>query len=269
MQNNVRRLLAIALCLCTLSVLSARADVLGEYSFVGTLGDKIPVRLKFAVNGDEIAVGEIYYPKAKNPAPILVVGKMMNDGWYSLEEYQDDGTITGSMVFRIAGEDNADGAYISEGSWTNPQTEKSLPMKNFTTNEDSETGPVDVTQYLDYEDPQKIGREYAFKVWNRGYNDYMGGHASFRGAGKWKLHFEVTNGRHNIAEGKSEPGRPAVLGESTHNFFEYENVNECGYGFKACFFKRFVVLTTITGYETLGCFGAHSAFDGVYIKVKQ
>ena len=66
--------------------LTAQADVLGEYSFEGTLGDKIPVRLKFAVNGEEIAVGEIYYPKAKNPAPILVVGAPTNDdGWYYLK----------------------------------------------------------------------------------------------------------------------------------------------------------------------------------------
>lgn len=35
--------------------LGAEADVLGEFSFEGMLGDKIPVRLKFAVNGDEIA----------------------------------------------------------------------------------------------------------------------------------------------------------------------------------------------------------------------
>ena len=60
--------------------LTAQADVLGEYSFEGTLGDKIPVRLKFAVNGEEIAVGEIYYPKAKDPAPILVVGAPTRDG---------------------------------------------------------------------------------------------------------------------------------------------------------------------------------------------
>ena len=33
--------------------IAAQADVLGEYSFEGTLGDKIPVRLKFAVNGEE------------------------------------------------------------------------------------------------------------------------------------------------------------------------------------------------------------------------
>ena len=43
-----------------LFAMAAQADVLGEYSFEGTLGDKIPVRLKFAVNGDEIAVGEIF-----------------------------------------------------------------------------------------------------------------------------------------------------------------------------------------------------------------
>jgi hypothetical protein len=81
--------------------IAAQADVLGEYSFEGTLGDKIPVRLKFAVNGEEIAVGEIYYPKAKNPAPILVVGSPTNDeGWYYLKEYQSDGTITGTMLFQ-------------------------------------------------------------------------------------------------------------------------------------------------------------------------
>ena len=42
------------------AIAAAQADVLGEYSFEGTLGDNIPVVLKFAVDGDEIAVGEIY-----------------------------------------------------------------------------------------------------------------------------------------------------------------------------------------------------------------
>jgi hypothetical protein len=97
----------------------------------------------------------------------------------------------------------------------------------------------------------------------------LGGNVKFRGAGKHKLHFEVSNVPGNIAEGKSEPGRPAELGAYTYNFFTYENVNECGYGFSAHFFKKFVVLKTTTGYDTLGCFGMGVAFDGVYIKVKQ
>jgi hypothetical protein len=51
--------------------------------------------------------------------------------------------------------------------------------------------------------------------------------------------------------------------------FEYRNVNECGYGFKATFYPKFVVLSSITEGETLNCFGAFSAFDGIYIKVKK
>ena len=253
-----------------LTAVTAQADVLGEYSFVGMLGDKIPVRLKFAVNGDEIAVGEIFYPKAKNPAPILVVGEPTNDdGWYYLKEYQSDGTITGTMLFKIEGEDTAAGAYISEGTWTNPRTGKSLPMKNFEWNDDALTGPVNVPDFLDYEDPQNIGREYSYSQWNPHTKSMMGGHVKFRGAGKHKLHFEVCNVPNNIAEGRSDPDRPAELGDYTYDYFVYKNVNECGYGFSAHFFKKFVVLKTITGYETLGCFGAGVAFDGVYIKVKQ
>jgi hypothetical protein len=67
----------------------------------------------------------------------------------------------------------------------------------------------------------------------------------------------------------ADPERPAVLGEGTHDYFYYENVNECGYGFSAHFFKKFVVLKSTTKYETFGCFGMGVAFDGVYIKVKQ
>ena len=142
-------------------------------------------------------------------------------------------------------------------------------MKNFQTNDDALTGPIDVTAYLDYEDPQNIGREYAYSIWNPRYGSMMGGCVKFRGAGKNKLHFEVSNAPGNIAEGKSAPDRPAVLGEATHDYFFYENVNDCGYGFSAHFFKKFVVLKTTTKYDTLGCFGMGVAFDGVYIKVKQ
>lgn len=241
---------------------TAQADVLGEYQFEGTLGDKIPVVITFCVNGDEIAVGEIYYPKAKHPAPILIVGSMEEWG-YALNEYQNDGTITGNIFLKI--EEDDVGPYITEGTWTNPKTKKQFQLKNMKCVSTS----VNVPKYMDYEDPQNIGREYSFKEWNEGSQDYMGGHITFRGAGKHKLHFEVCNVRHNIAEGRSDPDRPAVLGDYTYNYFNYENVNECGYSFSAHFFKRFVVLKTTSGYESLGCFGAGASFDGVYMKIKQ
>lgn len=253
----------LVLLLSLMLALGAEADVLGEFSFEGMLGDRIPVRLKFAVNGDEIAVGEILYLKAKSPAPILVVGKPTVGGWYHLQEYQADGTVTGIMSFRIEGEDTADDARITEGTWTNPRTGRQFPMRNFVT-----VGSIgDVTEYLAYDDPEDIGLEYAYSVWNQGYETMMGGSVKFRWAGKYRLHFEVSNSPGNIAAGKSEPARPAVLGETTHDFFFYENVNECGYGFSAHFFKRFVVLRTTSGPGTLGCFGSGVAFDGVYIKL--
>ena len=215
-----------------LITLTTHADILGEYSFVGTLGDKIQVELRFAVDGNEIAIGEVYYPKAKNPAPILIVGQPTVDGWYYLREFQSDGTVTGILSFKIEGEDTADGPHISEGTWSNPKTGKELPMKHF----ELVSTSVDVPKYFDYEDPQNI---------------------------------EVSNCPGNMAEGKSAPDRPAVLGETTHDWFNYENVNDCGYSFSAYFFKKFVVLKTISGPDTVGCFGNGVTFDGVYIKVKQ
>ena len=245
---------------------TALADVLGTYSFEGTLGDNIPVKLKFAVNGDEIAVGEIYYPKTKHPAPILVVGTLRDDGSYFMEEFQTDGTVTGVMRFKIEGEDTAAGPYISEGTWTNPRTDKSFPMKHFEENGEV----VQVPEYLDYEDPQNIGREYAYHIYNPRYGQMMGGTVTFRGAGRHKLHFEVYNAPGYVAQGKSDPNRPAVLGDYTYDFFYYENVNDCGYGFGAYFFKKFVVLkSTTTDPVTFDCFDQGMSFDGVYIKVKQ
>jgi len=258
----IKKLLSLIICLVLAMV--SRADVLGEFSFEGTLGDKIPVRLKFCVNGDEIVVGEIYYLKAKNPAPILVVGNLSEDtNRYYLKEFAPDGTVTGVMMFDIEGEDEE--ATITNGVWTNPRTDKSFDMKNFRSNDEF----VNVTDYLDYEDPQNIGREYAYQIYNPRYGEMMGGTVKFRGAGKYKLHWEISNSPGNIAEGESAPDRPAVLGEATHDYFIYNDANDCGYGFSAHFFKKFVVIKSITGNDTFGCFGYGVTFAGVYIKVKQ
>ena len=81
--NNIIMRKLLFVIVISLLALSAHADVLGEYSFEGKIGDNIPFKVKFCVNGDEIAVGEIYYPKAKHPAPILLVGSMVEDHYIS------------------------------------------------------------------------------------------------------------------------------------------------------------------------------------------
>ena len=228
--------------------------IVRKVAFQGTLNGKTAVRLAFEVNADGIAAGEIYYPKAKHPAPILVVGSKNQDGSYSLTEYTNQGEITGEM--RVA----VEGGRMT-GEWTNPRTEKYLTF----TNMKSIAFPKSCGGKLIPEDPGKIGHEYSYTFYHSGMEAMMGGHVSFRAAGKNRVHFHVSNVPGNIAEGKSEEGRPAVL---HGNQFIYEEVNECGYGFKALFFPKFVVLSTVTDWETTSCFGAHTAFDAVYVKVK-
>lgn len=229
------------------------------------LDGRIPVIIAFQENNDDNVAGYIYYPKAKHPAPIMVAGYVTHekDGdFYSLNEYQADGIITGTIVLQQQLVDGWD--HQVTGTWTNPKTQKELRLADVKFSR--EMPDWFNKSLLAPEDPGNIGREYSFQRWRQGYDAYMGGHITFRAAGKNKVYFECGNVINNIAEGRSDDGRPAVL---KGNRFEYREVNECHYGFSATFFPRFVILKTITDYETLGCFGAHSAFDGVYIKIKQ
>ena len=235
------------------------------YRFDAKLDGRIPVNIVFQRTDDDIIAGYIYYPKAKTPAPILIVGSVTRYGdkqYYQLDEYQSDGIITGNIFLQTPVECD----YFSEmeGTWTNPKTEKAMKMTDL--HFCQEMPKWFTKSVLTPEDPGNIGREYSFQQWNQNYQSMVGGHISFRGAGKNKVHFECGNIRHNIAEGRSGDDRPAVLKD---NVFEYRDVNECGYGFRAKFFPRFVVLQTITDYNTLDCFGAGASFEGVYIKVKQ
>ena len=229
--------------------------IVERHAFQGTLDGKTSVRLAFEVNGDDIVAGHIYYPKAAHPAPIMIVGFRHDTNDYHLNEYQANGEITGLIDFTIS-------KGRLSGTWTNPRTEKELKF----TRMNSIAFPKGFGGLLIPEDPGKLGHEYSFDLYHTGIKELMGGSVRLKAAGKNKVHFECGNVRHNIAEGGSETGRPAEL---KGNKFEYRDVNECGYGFSATFYPRFVVLNTITDNESLECFGMGAAFDGIYIKVKQ
>ena len=248
---------AMALCLSILSDLQAQT----VYRYDAKLDGRIPVTIALQEDNWTHVAGYIYYPKAKNPAPIMVIGSVMNypdnEAVYYLNEYQSDGTITGTIsIQRENGK--------LHGTWTNPKTQKEFTLAGLTV---SRQQPEWFTEpLLTPEDPGDIGHEYVFEQWSPKYDANMGGTITFRAAGKNKVHFECMNALNNIAEGKSEAGRPAVL---DGNKFEYREVNECHYAFRATFFRRFVVLETISGGESTRCFGMGASFDGVYIKVKK
>jgi hypothetical protein len=237
------------------------------YYFKGMLNGKIEVEIAFEIGPHGITAGYIYYPKAKTPAPILIVGSYMPDddpyNMVYLREFQADGTVTGILQLRYS-EVEGDYEFVS-GQWTNPKTLKDMPFSRMASQFRKPAWYP--SSPLTPEDPGNIGREYSYTFWNSNYKAMMGGNITFRAAAKNKLHFAATNCPQNIAEGDSDPDRPAVL---KGNEFEYSNVNECHYGFRATFFPLFVVLETTEGTDELHkCFGLGATFDGIYIKQKQ
>jgi len=225
---------------------------------------RFPVTIVYQTDYDIVA-GYIYYPKAKNPAPIMIagtIGHYEDNDFMLLSEYQSDGIITGNLYVTFKGhQENFEGV---EGKWSNPKTDQSMTITDISYSREM---PHWFTEsLLKPEDPGNVGKRYSFQEWNMHAQSMMGGHVTFRAAGKNKVHFEVCNAHRHIAEGASAKGRPAVLHGNT---FEYREVNDCHYGFMATFFPRFVVLQTITDTPTDGCFGMGASFDGVYIKVEQ
>ena len=132
----VNKIILFLLLLCTSSVI---AQTYEKHYFKGKLNNKIPVEIAWYTtlnDGDWVTMGYIYYPNAKNPAPILIVGESTKispkepnydnlDG-LKFTEYQPDGTITGR--FTILWYEVEDDCTFYKGTWTNPTTGKSLPM---------------------------------------------------------------------------------------------------------------------------------------------
>ena len=71
----VNKIILFLLLLCTSSVM---AQTYEKHYFKGKLNNKIPVEIAWYTtlnDGDWVTMGYIYYPNAKNPAPILIVGE--------------------------------------------------------------------------------------------------------------------------------------------------------------------------------------------------
>ena len=111
--------------------------------FKALMNGKIPVEVMFQTtqNQDDewMTAGYLYYPKAKNPAPILIV-----EGWYPekqivskdedetvsrFTEYQPDGEKTGILYVTYV---EVEGDFqMRRASWKNPTTGKVLQLSNF------------------------------------------------------------------------------------------------------------------------------------------
>ena len=108
--------------------------------FKGKLNGKTAFELVYGYlsvgENDYRCAGYMYYPNAKTPAPILVVGHPLQanpkdpnyDNLYreGFEEYQPNGEMTGKMDIQYY---EVEGDYqFKSGFWQNPTTGRKLPM---------------------------------------------------------------------------------------------------------------------------------------------
>ena len=140
-QSIMKTLLCLLLTLCVTSV-SAQGNYENR-GFKALMNGKIAVEVMFQTtqnqDGEWMTAGYIYYPKAKNPAPILIV-----EGWYPEKpivskdeneivcrfvEYQPDGEITGKLYVTYV---EVEGDFqMRKASWKNPTTGRILQLSNF------------------------------------------------------------------------------------------------------------------------------------------
>ena len=85
------------------------------------LNGRTPVIIAFQKNEKDIVAGYIYYPRAKNPAPIMIKG-IYDNGTYDLRERLNDGTTTGYICLKCDKDENW------SGGWANPTTHKELKL---------------------------------------------------------------------------------------------------------------------------------------------
>ena len=91
------------------------------YTLEAKLNGRTPVIITFQKNEKDIVAGYIYYPRAKNPAPIMIKG-IYDNGTYDLRERLDDGTTTGYICLKCDKDENW------SGGWANPTTHKELKL---------------------------------------------------------------------------------------------------------------------------------------------
>ena len=91
------------------------------YTLEAKMNGRIPVIIAFQKNEKDIVAGYIYYPRAKNPAPIMIKG-IYDNGTYDLRERLNDGTTTGYICLKCDKDEKW------SGGWANPTTHKELKL---------------------------------------------------------------------------------------------------------------------------------------------
>lgn len=98
------------------------------YTWLGSLGEDIPVFLQFQVSGESfgnkghLVVGSLRYLKNRQGTSIPLIGTYSQSGNLRLNEYSAEGEVTGIITGHLQG-------FLFKGDWDQPYQDKNFSMK--------------------------------------------------------------------------------------------------------------------------------------------
>ena len=177
-------------------------------------------------DGDWQTAGYIYYPKAKNPAPILIAENWGNEDPIVSDEdnvfdrrfveYQPDGEMTGIIYLTYA---EVEGDFqMLKGSWKNPTTGKVMSLSDFQEMQELPSwwpGSPEV-----FGAPNRDAWKFLYKLENK-YDD--------SGDSEWmdNIHvtFEVNGEEHPLSFDEPLNGAVSSEMEETLNWIDEKDIN--------------------------------------------
>lgn len=217
-----------------------------QFHWTGTINNKIPVFLNYAVLENVIA-GEITYLNTKDKKPIKILGSIEEDKTYRLLEFEPSGNITGVLTGKPT-------AQSFTGNWSSPKTRKELSLN--LQHKDTTIKPITIIPA-----GNDIAGNYRYQYSEKGYQ----GGVDIKKVSEKKIAFSISSVTSAPARNIAEVEKDTVELKGNSLIYTIPGSNNCE--FKMTFYKGFLAVRYTKGYCT-GQFGNNATIDGLFLKVK-
>ncbi|WP_131368653.1 hypothetical protein [Chryseobacterium luteum] len=218
-----------------------------NYSFSGLIDQKIPVELTVSVSKN-VVLGNIRYVKTKDKKPIKIIGTLDSGNHYHLEEFENDGNISGIIDAVLK-----NGKL--EGSWSSTKSDAVYPIA---LNVQTKVNPK--PEIFSPVPSDRFEGTYTYQYGEDGYQ----GSITIKKIKDQRYSYDIGSvtsapGR-NIADASGE-----VM--IKNNQFTIEINQSCS--FLATFYNGFISITSVPSEQSRDCeFGMNATLDGTFLKVK-
>lgn len=244
---NYLKKVTFMICFATGICHAQQKNTDANYSFSGLVNQKIPVELTVSVSKN-VVLGNIRYVKTKEKKPIKIIGTVDSENHYHLEEFENDGNISGIIDAVLKN------GKLS-GSWSSTKSETVYPMTL-----DIQTKVHPKPEIFAPVPSDRFEGTYTYQYGENGYQ----GSVTIK-----KLKDQMYS--YDIGSVTGAPGRNIAdaSGEVMikNNQFTIDINKSCS--FVATFYNGFLSITQVPSVQTSDCeFGMNATLEGTFLKVK-